>query len=74
MDDEAHAKEGNVVPMLECDIQPAGDVGEEREMHNGGEGSKSSITKKNMEKSSAVTSLSKANIAIRQSGSCSVNR
>ncbi|KAJ8436381.1 hypothetical protein Cgig2_032202 [Carnegiea gigantea] len=73
MDGEAYAKEGNVVPMLECDIQPAGDIGEEGEMHNGGEGSKSSITKKNMEKSSAAASLSKADIAIRQSSSCSVN-
>ena len=46
MDDSAYATEGNVVPRLECDIQPADDVGEEGETHSAGHGGKSSIPKR----------------------------
>ena len=46
MDDEAYAIKGNVVSMLECDIQAADDVGDKGEMHDASEGSKSSIAKR----------------------------
>ncbi|KAJ8420424.1 hypothetical protein Cgig2_012537 [Carnegiea gigantea] len=46
MDDEAYATERNVIPMLECDIQPANDVGDKGETHDAIEGSKPSIAKR----------------------------
>jgi len=36
MDDSAYDPKGNVVPKLECNIQPAIDIVEEGEMHDAG--------------------------------------
>ncbi|KAJ8420240.1 hypothetical protein Cgig2_030303 [Carnegiea gigantea] len=46
MDNSAYAREGNIVPKLEFDIQLAIDVSKEGEMHDAGEWSKSSIAKR----------------------------